>query len=53
MTIERGDEREILIGSAKFIWISASSTAPIPVGLKWVTLAGMWLIVVIDTVVVD
>ena len=53
MTIKRGDEREILIGSAKFIWISASSTASIPVGLKWVTLAGMRLIVVIDTVVVD
>lgn len=53
MTMERAGEREILVGSAQFIWISAPSTASLPVGCKWVTLARMWITAVTDTVVVN
>lgn len=53
MTADRAGEREILAGSACFIWISAPSTGSLPVRCKWVTLARMWITVVTHTVVVN
>lgn len=53
MTVDGAGEREILAGSAFFIWISAPSAGSLPVRCKWVTLARMWITVVTNTVVVN
>lgn len=53
MATDRTGEREILVGSAFFIWISAPSTSSLPVRCKWMTLARMWITIVTNTVVVD
>lgn len=53
MSWDGAGEREILVGSAFFIWIWAPSTGSLPVRCKWVTLARMWITTVTNTVVVS